>query len=478
MDAEQDSERAAREGCTVKITLFHPFVGGVLQRHRFGLGHLGLAYIGACLLKEGHTVRVLDAKNEAITDEDLRRHIEEFQPDIFGVTAMTHEVHAAAHACTVVKGTNGGCLTVIGGPHSSARPEQTLVEFPSIDVAVAGEGEITMCELAMLSTKDRKTAAFERILGITFQTRDSVQGNANRPWIENLDVLPFPAWHLFPHVDWPVVAGRGCPFGCAFCQRVLGRRVRLRSVDNVIAELDALANDLGRHSSAWFQDDTFGVNPRWLNEFLDKMSARKARRGGNYQWGGNSRVNLADVALYKRMREAGCTDLSFGVESGNDQILRRIHKGTTRAMSVRAIRAARKCGIKTHAFFIIGHPGETLRTALQTVHLAAKCRSDSIAVGVMVPYPGTEIWSMAKNGQYGYRLLSEDWRMYDKYFGNALALQGLSHRMLEFLQALTYAWYYAYNLRVRDLFKFLVRYRLEAWFLLRRVRHLGKLQAS
>lgn len=460
----------------MRITLFHTCTGEALQKHRYGLGHLGLAYIGACLLRDGHDVRVLDAKNEPLGDAEIRRHALEFQPNIFGATAMTHEIHAAADACGIAKGVNREILTVVGGPHSSALPERTLAEFPMIDVATVGEGENTMRELCEALAGETGPAGFEKIPGIAYRSGDLVRRTESRRWIENLDALPFPAWHLFPaHIDWPMFASRGCPFGCIFCQRVMGRRARLRTVDNVIAELDAREEELGQHS-VWFQDETFGVNRRWLEEFLEKMKARNTGRKEPYTWGGNSRVNLADVSLYRKMREAGCTNLGFGVESGNDEILKRIHKGTTRDMAIRAIRAAREAGIVTGTFYIIGHPGETWRTALETASLAAKCGSDHIAVGVMVPYPGTEIWSMAKAGEYGYRLLSEDWRVYDKYFGNALAIRGLSHSRLEFLQGFTYFWFYVYNFRVKELARFVAKYRREAWFLLKRVLHLTPIQ--
>jgi len=138
-------------------------------------------------------------------------------------------------------------------------------------------------------------------------------------------------------------------------------------------------------------------------------------------------------------------------------------------MAVKAIAIAQHAGLTAAAFFILGHPGETWRTALKTVHLAAKCHADSIAVGVMVPYPGTEVWHMARGGQYGYKLLTEDWRLYDKYFGNALSVEGLSHRQLEFLQSLTYVWYYLYNLKFRELLQFVSRFRSEAWVMLKRL---------
>ena len=452
----------------MRITLLHPAAESHLQTHRYGTGHLGLGYIAAVLVQAKHTVRVLDAKNSFLPDELLRRHVSEFCPDLFGTTAMTHEVHSAARACTIVKSVNPQTWTIIGGPHTSALPERTLDEFDAVDIAVAGEGESTMAELAEARAQGARLSDLESVLGIAFRCDGRSVCNAPQPWMEDLDRLPFPAWELFPKVFWPVMAGRGCPFGCVFCQRVLGRRMRLRSVDNVLAEFDALEERIGQRS-IWFSDETFGVNKRWADEFIEKLSARNRRRGYVLTWGSNSRANLADLERYRRMRASGCTEISFGVESGDEDILKRIMKGITPRMAVDAIAKAQAAGLSAAAFFILGHPGETWRTALKTVNLAARCHADLIAVGVMVPYPGTEVWRMARAGEFGYRLLTEDWRLYDKYFGNALALKNLSHRQLEFLQSLTYLWYYIYNRKFRQLLSFVGRFHKEAWVMLGRL---------
>lgn len=452
----------------MRITLLHPATKSNRQAHRSGPGHLGLGYLASSLLQRGHMVRVLDAKNEVVTDDVLRQHLLEFQPELLGVTAMTHEVHTAAEACAIAKEVRPDIWTVVGGPHTTALPERTLEEFSAVDITVAGEGEITMTELAEAKASGAAPSELENILGIAFRVGDRVLRTGKRPWLKNLDDLPFPAWELFPKVSWGVMSGRGCPFGCIFCQRALGRQVRLRSVDNVLAEFDALEERVGQRE-IWFRDETFGLNKRWLDEFLEKTSARNQRKGYVWGWGGNSRANLADLDRYRRMKESGCYGVSFGVESGDEVILKRATKGITPEMAIKAIATAQEAGLKAAAFFILGHPGENWRTALRTVHLAAKSRASSIAVGVMVPYPGTEVWDMARAGEHGYKLLTEDWRVYDKFFGNALSVKGLSHRQLEFLQSLTYVWYYLYNLRFRDLLRFISRFRLEAWTMVKRL---------
>jgi anaerobic magnesium-protoporphyrin IX monomethyl ester cyclase len=453
----------------MRIVLVNPCADQHYQTHRHGVGHLGLGYIAACLLREGHDVRVVDAKTCSLSPTRSLERICDYEPQLVGATAMTHEIWHVGWLLAGVKAAMPDCVTMVGGPHSTALPQRTLEEFPGIDIAVQGEGEQTTCVLAEHLESRGAAADLADIEGIASRTGDDIIVTPNRPTLQDLDALPFPAWHLFPRLArWPIYAGRGCPFQCSFCQRVLGERIRLRSVDNVLAEIDALEAHTGQPSS-WFQDETFGVDKRWTHEFLDRLIERARTRGYPWRWKANSRANLADRDLYRKMREAGCTMLDFGVESGDRATLKRIHKSITPEQARSALRAARSAGLKTNAFFIIGHPNETWGSALRTVRLAARLGADDIAVGVMVPYPGTEIWELAQHGREGYQLLSEDWRLYDKYFGNALALEGLSHRQLELLQSLTYLAFYLGHGKLWRLIRFVYQFRREAWRMLGRL---------
>ena len=454
----------------MRVALINPRPQEHLQQHRHGVGHLGLGYVAACLLRQGHDVRIIDAKSENLDLPAVIRRVKDFTPGLVGVTAMTHEIMGAAGICQAVKNVLPETVTMVGGPHSTALPTDTLTEFPEIDVAVRGEGEITACELADAVAGGIPRHAWSDIAGIAYRDDGEIIRNVDRPFIRDLDSLPFPAWELFPRVagGWPLYAGRGCPFRCGFCQRVLGSRIRLRSVDNVIAEIDELEARTGLRSS-WFQDETFGVNPRWTNDLLDRLIERNRRRGYVWQWKANSRANLADRTLYRKMKLAGCKMLDFGIESGNEEILRRIHKNITLQQARTAIAAARDAGLRTNAFFIIGHPGETWHTALQTVRFAPLCGADTIAVGVMVPYPGTEIWEMARRKEWGYRILTRNWQLYDKYFGNALASHNLTHKEMEFLQSLTYLSFYIGTGQFRELARFVSRFRKEALQMIKRL---------
>ncbi len=381
---------------------------------------------------------------------------------------MTHEIHLSHEIALKIKRKNPNITVVIGGPHSTALPERTLKEFSSFDIAVIGEGEKTMLDIVQAYDSSNVSDKLNRIKGISYRKDGSIITNELRPFMssDELNNLPFPAWHLFPDLGLPMFAGRGCPFRCKFCMRVLGNRVRMRSPENVIREIEYLYKNFGRKGS-WFQDDTFGLSKNWTNKFLDLIEEFNKKYGIKWSWKANSRVNIADYDMYKRMHSLGCRGLDFGIESGNSKILKEIQKDITLEKAIKAIRMAKKAGLITKTFFIIGHPDETLSTATDTIRFAAKLNADNIAVGIMVPYPGTEIWQMAKNNEGGYELLSEDWRLYDKYFGDAIRLEKLNKNQLKILQSLCYIWFYLRNFRIKEGCKFISSHFSEAKKMLR-----------
>lgn len=268
----------------------------------------------------------------------------------------------------------------------------------------------------------------------------------------DLDALPRPAWDLYGPSDvYQIYASRGCPFRCIFCMRALGDTVRYRSPKNVVDEFEEVLERYGPKRID-FSDETFTMRRAWVLEICDELERRGLHR--RMPWFANGRVNTVDEDLLRRIRRAGCVRMGFGIESGNQAILEAAQKGTTIAQIERVIAAAKRAGLETEAFYILGFPGETRATALDTIRLAARLNTTSAAFGIMVPYPGTEVAAMAARGEGGYRLLSRDWSDYDKHLGNALELEGLPRRQLERLQARAYLWFYARNLRLGSLARF------------------------
>lgn len=418
----------------------------------------GLGYLAAVIKNKGHDVKVLPGKLTRSAAQEIVKAALEYGPDAVGITAMTPDIVCAARIAGLIKKHDSNLLIIVGGAHVTALPEETLEEFSDFDIGVIGEGEETVSELTDWLSSGRDYSGLKQIKGLVFRD-DSGRPlrTAIRPWIEDLDKLPFPAWELFPpplngRREFPVLASRGCPYQCKFCMRMMGEKIRRRSAGNILEEL--LRNRrLSETNFFWFSDETFGVDKAWLDKLLDTLIENKGLL--NMQWSANSRVNLADVETYVKMKEAGCIEVYFGIESGNDAILANSCKGITTLQARDAVTAAREAGLSVGVFFILGHPGETLRTIWQTIRFAARLNTDIVVFGKMVPYPGTEIRQMAKKHQGGYNYLSSDWNDYVKYGRNSLGIKGLDPRIISFMQVLAYVFFYFRNLRFLGLIKFI-----------------------
>ena len=190
----------------------------------------------------------------------------------------------------------------------------------------------------------------------------------------------------------------------------------------------------------------------WVAEICDELIRRGLHK--RVRWFANGRVNTVTEDMLRHMRRAGCFRVGYGIESGNQEILKRAQKGTTLQQISEAIATTRRVGLECEAFYILGFPGETRETAMDTIRMAAALNTTTAAFGIMVPYPGTEVAEMARLGQGGYRLLSDNWADFDKHLGNAMELDTLSRSELERLQARAYLWFYLRNRRLGDLWRF------------------------
>ncbi|MDP2928548.1 MAG: radical SAM protein [Candidatus Omnitrophota bacterium] len=192
------------------------------------------------------------------------------------------------------------------------------------------------------------------------------------------------------------------------------------------------------------------------------------------RWSATTRVDSVDKDLLQKMKEAGCDHIEFGVESGNREILKKIKKGITIEQAANAVRIAKDLKLHTEIGFILGHPDETAETAYQTIYLASMLNTNYVQLGIMVPYPGTEVADMAKNGLGGYKLLSNDWSDYNKQLGNALELKNLSRKDLERIQFAGYLKLFIFNRRYKDLLLFLLDFHREAFAFIRNYFRKGK----
>ena len=422
--------------------------------------HIGLGYLAGVLRSQDIPVAVLDGKLERIGVAEVLARLREFAPGLVGLSAMTHEIEIAADLAEQIKRALPGTPVVVGGGHATALPAQTLREFPVFDAAIFGEGERTLVEVVRAREAGVPPA---KIAGLAWRREGEVVQEPARPWLsaQELEQLPFPAWDLFPRArTYPVLTARGCPFGCIFCARPYGRIARIRSAESVLKEFAWLLDSV-QPGYIKVYDETFGIDRERTRALLDGLCAMDVPR--RVRWWAHTRVSLADESLLEHMARAGCDHVGFGIESGNPEILRGISKDVDLEKAARLVAAAKRAGMATEGFYIIGLPHETRATAWDTIRYAAGLNTRHVSIGLMVPYPGTEIYEMARRGAGGYRLISSDWRDFNKQLGHALELEGLTRPEMERLQLIGYVYFFLRNGRVVDFLRFCWQNRVEGW---------------
>ena len=415
--------------------------------------NLGLAYLGAVLRESKFNPIAIDARFEQITQGTVLKRAENEKPDIIGITAMTHMVNDAHDLAIALKKMFLDVKIIIGGPHATALPQQTLEEFNSFDILVYGEGESALIDIVKC-LESNNDAGLEQIPGIGFRKGTSIIITPPRVFIQNLDELPFPAWDLFPvSTSYPIMIQRGCPGRCNFCMRVLGDKVRQRSPENVIKEMKYIVERF--NVTRFGFEENFGLNQKRTEILLDLI----LRELPPITWEAAIRVTSINEKMIKKMVQAGCYYVGFGVETGDEEILKKSKKGIDLNKAIKATRLAKLYGVRTMSFFIIGHPDETDTSIDKTIDFLVKMNTDDVSIGIMVPYPGTEIYKMALAGEGGYRMISNSWDDFNKQIGNALELKDITRQTLERKQLQGYLKFYLYNFRFLDLFKMVVEHR-------------------
>jgi anaerobic magnesium-protoporphyrin IX monomethyl ester cyclase len=375
---------------------------------------LGIGYLAAVLENNGYVVDVIDCQAVKFTQRELKGEFIRLQPDVVGVTSATYTYEPALEIVKTAKEACPNCLTILGGPHVTVMDEQTLIEEPKADIVVRGEGEQTMLELVDLISKSN-LKNFDEVAGITFRKNGQIVQTPNRPFIQNIDELPYPALKHFPLSKYrvfgktylPLITSRGCPFQCTFClvSRMCGRRFRARSKKNVIEELEWLKDTYGADAVS-FLDDTFTFDIRRSREICETIKNRKV----DLQWDCRTRVDRITKEDLARMRIANCQVIHFGVESGSQKMLDAMKKGTTVEQNENAIKWAKEVGISVAISVVVGYPGETTDMLKQTLDFIRKTEPDYVYVCVAIPYPGTELYSLLKD--LGWEMTME-WNQYD-----------------------------------------------------------------
>lgn len=374
---------------------------------------LGLAYLAAVLDKEGHSVDIVDADALGITLSQLKYRIERDQPDVVGVTSTTPTVNDALKAVKIAKEGCPKAVTVMGGPHASFLPVETMRKSPYLDIVCIGEGEKTAVELAQ-ATEEKGN--LHDVKGIAYRSNGKIIINEPQGLIRDLDSLPFPARHLLPMKDYMIlgekisiggmITSRGCPYQCVFCSSSLlfGKRFRARSAKNVVEEMEHL-RQVYRVKYVEFLDDIFTLDKKRVVEICDEILARRLE----VEWVCSSRVDIISRELMQIMKKAGCTTIYLGVESGNQRILNLMKKGIKIQQAVRAVKEAKRAGIKAVTTFIIGMLDETKDEIKRTIRFAQKLNPDYAQFSIATPFPGTELFTEARKRGL---IQTEDWSKY------------------------------------------------------------------
>jgi anaerobic magnesium-protoporphyrin IX monomethyl ester cyclase len=368
----------------------------VIDEERGSHPPLGILHVAAYLRAHSdHKVQILDAQVEKLDFDAIRRRITEVKPDLVGVTAMTFTILDVMEVCRIAKSVDPDIVVALGGPHVHIYPTETI-QLPFVDVVVVGEGELTFKDV-MDNLRD--PAGLRRVPGIVFKDAAGTPViTGTRPLLEDLDSLPFPARDLTPYLKYthlmarhqPITTmftSRGCPYKCTFCDRPnLGKNFRARSAVNVVNEMEEIAR-MGIRE-ALIYDDTFTVNKRRVMDICEE----KIRRGLKLGFDVRARVNTVDEPLLAKMKAAGCERIHYGVEVGNDRMMKVLQKGLTISQVERAFQMTRDAGIETLAYFMIGNPTETREDVMDTIALTKRLDPDYIHLTILTPFPATEVY--------------------------------------------------------------------------------------
>ncbi|MDO8785477.1 MAG: radical SAM protein [Syntrophales bacterium] len=391
----------------MKILLVYPPIS-LWERYSSDIGHsggrqipLGIYYLASYVRQAGHDVCVIDGEAHGMTVSAVVSKVLEYRPDIVGISSTTVAFHRALETAREIKAHTPDIPVVVGGPHVTAVREDVL-SHPEIDFAVFGEGEETLKDLLNTLASGGNVSL---VKGLAFRNGVMPTINAPRPFIEDLDSIPFPAYDLIsdfrlynpPPTNYKslpvanVVTSRGCPNRCTFCgHSVFGRTFRQRSPENIAAEIELLYHHYLVREIA-FVDDTFTILPERIFDLFRILNHKSIR----FPWTCMSRINTVVFETIKFMKDQGCWHISFGIESGNADILRLIRKDISLAETKKVVGWCRQLGIRTKGFFIIGHPGETLTTIDQTIRTALDLPLDDVVVTLNTPLPGTEQYQTA-----------------------------------------------------------------------------------
>ncbi|MCX8093951.1 MAG: B12-binding domain-containing radical SAM protein [Candidatus Goldbacteria bacterium] len=398
----------------MKILLINPYQtsreGNIWTKIEGAMPPLGLAYIASYLESKGIDSEIIDMN---VSQGDAKTQVDKIKetPDIIGITSMTSTIMNAYEIAKYLREKFPKAKIIFGGVHPTVLPEDVLSR-QYIDYVIRGEGEYSFYKF--ITGGDIKN-----IPNLSYRENNKYVHNPSGPLIDNLDTLPMPAYYKLPIKKYiptlgsykrlpaiSMIATRGCPGKCTFCfGSFLGEKIRMHSPDYLIEEIKFLQKNHGI-KEILFYDDTFTTFRHKVKEFCNKIIEQKI----DISWVCFSRVDTIDEETLKLMKKAGCHQIMYGIESGSEEILKNINKKVNKEKAKIAVQLTKKVGIECRTTYMLGNPGETEETIMQTVKFAIELDPDIALFNITTPFPGTAMFKWAKENGY---LISEDWSKYD-----------------------------------------------------------------
>ncbi len=356
---------------------------------------LGLAYIAAVLEKENYNVSILDVPALNLTKKETYEALKKLKPDVVGITCMSSTIKGALEAAELAK--KVGAITVMGGCHVASFPKE-IVSYDFIDYVLIGEGEQIF---PLLLKAIQKKYNFKKIPGLVYKNNNKIKINSGFGFVKNLDSLPIPAYHLLPikrynlvialHPMITMVSSRGCPGQCGFCYKKPGdKNLRFRSPEKIVDEMELLVKRY-KIKEIVIADDNLTTSKPNIKKICQEILKRKIK----VRWEAPTRVDFVDLEILKLMRKAGCRRLRYGVESGDEKILKLMRKGVSLDKIREVFKWTKKAGIEAFAYFIIGYINENKDSIKKTINFAKELDPDMLMFCAATPLPDTNLYDLA-----------------------------------------------------------------------------------
>jgi len=420
----------------------------MISEREFKLQHRALyhfplyhAYAAALLMDRGFEVGVIDSAADSLDISSFVAAVESQNPDLIVLEVSTPSFDIDLSTCRALHPKLDVPLALIGS-HATVFHRQILEQHAAVDIVIRGEFEETILDLTEHMAKGQ---AFDDVPGITFRTpAGEIRENAPRPFITDLDVMPYPARELYAwqryhepvyeKLPWiTMLSSRGCPFSCIFCswpQTMYGHQYRTRTPASVVAEIE-FCQERYKPGEYFFDDDTFTVDKKHVTDICREILERHIP----LTWSCMGRIDTVDRETLELMSRAGCRRIKFGLETGSAEVMRMIRKKLDLRQAQQTIRQAQEAGIKVHGTFMIGLPGETHQSVQETIEFALTLNLDSAQFSIATPFPGTEFYRLAEENNWLY---TRDWSKYDGATGSVVSYPHLSKKEID--TYLTVAW--------------------------------------